>query len=118
MLWIVDRNRQSLDRLVPVARDRQCEQLFAAAGWHVCEVRYGRRSTREDRAALREAQSTWLDTVPDDKYRALLGQGGGALPSPIRERAPAAAAQVLADVPLAALGMDFRILKTPVRRRG
>jgi hypothetical protein len=53
MLWIVDRNRQSLDRLVPVARDRQCEQLFAAAGWQVCEVRYGRRSTREDRAALR-----------------------------------------------------------------
>jgi pyruvate dehydrogenase E1 component len=65
-----------------------------------------------------EAPSTWLDTVPDDKYWALLGQGGGALPSPIRERAPAAVAQVLADVPLAALGMDFRILKTPVRRRG
>src|SRR6266540_258757 len=43
VLWIVDVNRQSLDRVVPDARRRQLPALFAAFGWRVIELRYGRR---------------------------------------------------------------------------
>ena len=42
-MWIVDFNRQSLDRVVPGVRIAQWTQQFAAAGWHVVEVKYGRR---------------------------------------------------------------------------
>ena len=43
VLWIVDVNRQSLDRVVPGVRIAQWEQQFTAAGWHVVEAKYGRR---------------------------------------------------------------------------
>src|SRR5213083_2673384 len=43
VLWIVDVNRQSLDRVVPDAKARQLPALFAAFGWRVIELRYGRR---------------------------------------------------------------------------
>src|SRR5690348_15815655 len=42
-LWIVDLNRQSLDRVVPGIRIAQLELQFEAAGWNVIEVKYGRK---------------------------------------------------------------------------
>src|SRR5262245_36985739 len=43
LLWIVDLNRQSLDRVTPDARRRQFAQMFAANGWRVIELRWGGR---------------------------------------------------------------------------
>ena len=43
VLWIVDVNRQSLDRIVADARPRQLAAMFGAAGWRVDELRWGRR---------------------------------------------------------------------------
>ena len=43
VLWIVDLNRQSLDRVVPGIRVRQLEDMFRANGWAVLEAKYGRR---------------------------------------------------------------------------
>ena len=41
--WIVDVNRQSLDRITPDTRPRQLAALFAANGWNVIELRWGAR---------------------------------------------------------------------------
>src|SRR5881275_1434743 len=38
VLWIVDFNRQSLDRVVPGVRIAQFTAQFEAAGWHVLEA--------------------------------------------------------------------------------
>src|SRR5919204_357705 len=43
VLWIVDLNRQSLDRVVPIIRAQELERMFEAVGWHVVELKYGRR---------------------------------------------------------------------------
>src|SRR6058998_3078786 len=43
VMWLVDFNRQSLDRVVPGVRIDQWRGQFQAAGWHVVEVKYGRR---------------------------------------------------------------------------
>ena len=43
LLWIVDINRQSLDRVTPDGRRRQIAEWFGAAGWRVIELRWGRR---------------------------------------------------------------------------
>jgi len=40
--WIVDFNRQSLDRVVPTMGASRLEGMFAAAGWQVITVKYGR----------------------------------------------------------------------------
>ncbi|MFB9654816.1 transketolase-like TK C-terminal-containing protein [Pseudarthrobacter oxydans] len=41
IVWIVDLNRQSLDRVVPNIAAGKFERLFAAAGWQVITVRFG-----------------------------------------------------------------------------
>jgi pyruvate dehydrogenase E1 component len=72
VLWIVDVNRQSLDRIVPETRRRQLSALFAAFGWRVIELRYGRRLeailARRGGARLRAR----LDAMPYAEYQSLL----------------------------------------------
>src|SRR5262245_20552812 len=41
VLWIVDLNRQSLDRITPESRRGQLKAWFGAAGWRVIELRWG-----------------------------------------------------------------------------
>ena len=43
VLWIVDLNRQSLDRVVPEMATGRLRGMFEAAGWETITVKYGRR---------------------------------------------------------------------------
>ena len=43
VLWIVDLNRQSLDRVVPDIAAGRIGAMFAAAGWQTISVKYGRQ---------------------------------------------------------------------------
>ena len=40
--WVVDLNRQSLDRVVPNVAANRWLGMFASAGWHTISVKYGR----------------------------------------------------------------------------
>ena len=42
VLWIVDLNRQSLDRIVPDIAAGRIGAMFDAAGWQTVTVKYGR----------------------------------------------------------------------------
>ncbi|MGE0216499.1 transketolase-like TK C-terminal-containing protein [Mycolicibacterium sp.] len=42
IVWIIDLNRQSLDRVVPNIAAGRLEKMFAAAGWQVITVIFGR----------------------------------------------------------------------------
>ena len=72
VLWIVDVNRQSLDRIVSDAKARQLPAMFAAFGWRVIELRYGRRLQalfgRRGGARLRAR----LDAMSYTEYQSLL----------------------------------------------
>ena len=84
MVWIVDLNRQSLDRVVPNIAANRLEGMFAAAGWQVIEVKYGRLLdalfARPGGAALRER----IDTMSNAEYQRLLR----CSPSELRTRLP------------------------------
>ena len=73
VMWIVDVNRQSLDRVVPGIRIAQWKQQFTGAGWHVVEAKYGRRLqaafVRPGGASLRG----WIDQMPNEHYQSLFG---------------------------------------------
>lgn len=72
VLWIVDVNRQSLDRIVPDARQRQLPALFAACGWRVIELRWGSRlRALFGRPGGRRLRSR-LEAMPYAEYQALL----------------------------------------------
>ena len=42
VVWVVDLNRQSLDRVVPMMGATRLQGMFAAAGWQALTVKYGR----------------------------------------------------------------------------
>jgi pyruvate dehydrogenase E1 component len=73
VMWIVDVNRQSLDRVVPGVRIAQWEQQFAGAGWHVVEAKYGRRLEAAFAQPGGDCLRTWIDAMPNEHYQSLFG---------------------------------------------
>ncbi len=82
--WVVDFNRQSLDRVVPDISVTRLHGLFDAAGWQVITVKYGRLLedlyTRDGGAALRRR----IDAMTNPEYQRLLRCTAAQL----RERIP------------------------------
>jgi pyruvate dehydrogenase E1 component len=76
--WVIDYNRQSLDRVVPERLFKKIEDFFSAVGWQVVTLKYGRllqrAFARPGGAALRQ----WIDDCPNDLYAALTFKGGSA----------------------------------------
>jgi len=72
VVWIVDLNRQSLDRVVPNIGARRLEGMFAAAGWQTITVKYGHELQdlfgRPGGDALRQR----IDDMSNPEYQRLL----------------------------------------------
>ena len=79
VLWIVDVNRQSLDRIVPEARLRQMVEMFAAAGWRVVELRHGSRRRALFARPRGEALRARLEAMPHAEFHSLLRMTAGGL---------------------------------------
>ncbi len=84
LMWVVDLNRQSLDRIVPDIAAGRIQSMFEAAGWHTIVVKYGHflreLFERKGGEALRER----IDGMPNEEYQRLL-RGSAA---ELRERIP------------------------------
>ncbi|WP_300016356.1 pyruvate dehydrogenase [Pseudonocardia sp.] len=110
IVWIVDLNRQSLDRVVPNIGATRLQGMFDAAGWQVLTVKYGRLLeelfTRPGGDALR----TRIDDMQNPEYQRLLR----CTPAQLRERLPAD------DEKLAALigTLDDETLHAAIRNLG
>lgn len=110
VMWVVDLNRQSLDRVVPGMRIAQWEQQFTAAGWHVVEAKYGaalqEAFARPSGAALRD----WIDALPNEHYQSLFGLAPADVRARFLDGAPEEVRGFcagLADDDLAALVTDL-----------
>ena len=73
VMWIVDFNRQSLDRVVPGVRIHQWRSQFQAAGWHVVEVKYGRRLQEAFARPGGDALRSWIDSMPNEQFQSVFG---------------------------------------------
>ncbi len=72
LLWIVDINRQSLDRIVPDARRGQLRDWFRGAGWHVIELRWGSRLAALFARPGGERLRARLEGLGNAEYQSLL----------------------------------------------
>lgn len=110
VVWIVDVNRQSLDRVVPGIAVARLRGMFDAAGWQVLTVKYGRRLeelfARPGGAALRDR----LDAMSNPEYQRLLRCTAAELRDRLADGA-AAVAGVLS-------GVDDAELRRAVRNLG
>jgi pyruvate dehydrogenase E1 component len=84
VVWIVDLNRQSLDRVVPAIGAPRLQGMFAAAGWQVLTAKYGHLlealMTRPGGTALRAR----VDAMSNPEYQRLLR----CTASQLRDRLP------------------------------
>jgi pyruvate dehydrogenase E1 component len=79
LLWIVDVNRQSLDRVVPETRTRQLAELFRASGWGVHELRWGGRLRAMFDRPGGERLAHRLESLRSVEYQRLLRLAPGAV---------------------------------------
>jgi pyruvate dehydrogenase E1 component len=84
VLWVVDLNRQSLDRIVPDIAAGRLVGMFEAAGWHTVTVKYGRRLRALFERPGGEALRRRIDEMPNPEFQRLLRSGAAEL----RERLP------------------------------
>jgi len=100
VVWIVDLNRQSLDRVIPGVRADRLKALFAGAGWRVFEAKYGSRLEAAMANSGGDALRRRIDAMSNEEYQALIRR---ADPAELRQRLaagpdPAAAAAILRSV--------------------
>jgi pyruvate dehydrogenase E1 component len=81
LLWVVDVNRQSLDRVVPDIALGRIGSMFDAAGWQSITVKYGRRLRALFSMPGGEDLRTRLDAMSNEEYQRLLRSP----PSEVRE---------------------------------
>jgi pyruvate dehydrogenase E1 component len=84
VVWIVDLNRQSLDRVVPIIGATRLQGMFDAAGWQVLTVKYGRLLHELFDRPGGDALRTRIDEMSNPEYQRLLRCSPGQL----RERLP------------------------------
>ncbi len=72
LLWVVDVNRQSLDRIVPDIAAGRIGAMFQAAGWHTITVKYGHRLREVFGRPGGEALRARIDSMGNEEYQRLL----------------------------------------------
>ena len=109
IVWVVDVNRQSLDRVVPLIMADRLRGMFTAAGWQVITLKYGRLLTELFTRPGGEALRHRIDAMPNPEYQRLLR----CPPDELRRRLPAgdeALARLIADLDNAVLTRAIRNL--------
>ena len=72
VLWVIDLNRQSLDRIIPGIRVNVWQQMFRANGWRVIEAKYGRRLQAAFAEPRGELLRQSIDGMSNEMYHRLL----------------------------------------------
>ena len=113
IVWIVDLNRQSLDRVVPNIAARRLEKMFDAAGWQVITVRFGRLLENLFARTGGDALRRRILDMPNPEYQRLLRCSA----SELRDRLPGNGSDAAAITALIG-DLDDLILTESIRNLG
>ena len=72
VLWVVDVNRQSLDRVIPGIRVQVWREMLAANGWRVIDAKYGSLLEEAFAAPNGELLREAIDSMPNETYQRLV----------------------------------------------
>jgi pyruvate dehydrogenase E1 component len=86
--WIVDYNRQSLDHTTAERMFRRFDDIFAACGWRVVTLKYGKLMQAAFAEPGGEALRGWIDEIGNADYAALTYLGGAAWRERLLAEAP------------------------------
>jgi len=114
VLWIVDINRQSLDRVVPDIAAGRIASMFDAAGWHTITVKYGSTLRELFGRPGGEGFRRRIDEMSNEEYQRLLV----AEPPELRERLLSGAGDVRENVSRVISDLDDREVMAAIRDLG
>ena len=77
--WVVDVNRQSLDRVIPGIKARRLTEMFEVNDWHVVEVKYGRALQHAFGLPGGQDLREHIDAMTNEQYQSLFQLRGGDL---------------------------------------
>lgn len=72
LLWVVDLNRQSLDRVVPDIQITRLQGMFAAAGWEVRTLKWGRSIDELFGRLGGDELRARMEEMPNEEYQRML----------------------------------------------
>ena len=112
VLWIVDLNRQSLDRVVPGMAGTRIRDMFAAAGWNTVMLKYGshlRELFALDHGELLEHR---IDAMSNEEYQYVLRLAPSELRAAVAGSGPdrAGISKLLSDLDDATIAAGLRNL--------
>ena len=112
ILWVVDLNRQSLDRVIPGIRVRAWREMFDANGWKVIDAKYGKRLQAKFAEPNGELLRLAIDEMSNEVYQRLLRVPSGQLREwlPKTSRYPKDIARLIGRWPDEELQASFRNL--------
>ena len=76
--WMIDYNRQSLDRVVSDKLFQKIRGFFDAVGWEVVILKHGKLQKAAFERPGGDALRQWIDDCPNELYCALTFKGGAA----------------------------------------
>ena len=79
VMWVIDTNRQSLDRVVPDQKIKKLMNHFAGAGWHVVEAKYGSKLQAAFEKPGGDELRRHVDGMSNEQYQSLFGLTGPEL---------------------------------------
>ncbi len=113
LVWIIDFNRQSLDRVVPNISATRLQAMFSAAGWQVITLKYGRFLTELFERAGGQQLKRRIDEMSNPEYQRLLR----CSPADLRDRLPVGG-DGAADIAELLAGLDDADLTRVIRGLG
>ncbi|MCS6774647.1 MAG: hypothetical protein NZ693_11120 [Thermoflexales bacterium] len=104
LIWVIDLNRQSLDRITPGVRAAKLKRLFADCEWQVLEAKYGHELQRAFARPGGEALRQCIDDMTNEEYQHLIRCDGATVRAALAQRPNGSdILTCIADVPDAAL---------------
>ena len=97
-MWVVDANRQSLDRVIPGQKIKKLMEFFEGSDWHVVEAKYGSllqaAFSRDGGDALRRH----IDDMSNERYQSLFALRGADLRPAFLRDADTSVHRFVADI--------------------
>ena len=79
VMWVVDVNRQSLDRVIPGQKIKKLMEFFDGSGWHVVEAKWGRKLQAAFARPGGEALRRHIEDMSNERYQSLFALRGADL---------------------------------------
>ena len=99
VMWVVDANRQSLDRVIPGQKIKKLMEFFEGSDWHVVEAKWGRLLQAAFARDGGHALQRHIEEMSNERYQSLFALRGADLRPAFLDGADESVKRFCAEIP-------------------